>query len=259
MLPYSRIRLNTRQETACTRRRYILLCSQLGRQSSRKLRNRCVSMNEVAEEQVRNPLNDFFTWPHITNKIHCLKFNTRGSPEVLVQQDWTCISTAIDIFPLTTKSVKLREGAKNMWDRQKGPVSKHQWNTSWFTAVPPSSLYVTKQNETFRGHYSDVKEFWASLGALRQPTICFLEAIFQPIDTAHKRGKFPPQMYTSLYHLLSPHVCFLLLFFQLKNLSNRATNSLIIEIWGVFLRLNWLALWLTAITFLWSDNSQRNR
>lgn len=42
---------------------------------------------------------------------------------------------------------------------------------------------VTKQNETFSSHHCDVRKFWASLWAPRWPSICFLNFVFQPIDT----------------------------------------------------------------------------
>ena len=78
-------------------------------------------MNEVTGGHAGNPLNDFFTWPHITNKIHCLKVNTQRSPEVLVngkaQQEGTYISTTT--FPLTTKFSEIEGGGPRTFGTDK--------------------------------------------------------------------------------------------------------------------------------------------
>ena len=120
---------------------------------------------------------------------------------------------------------------------------------------------VTKQNETFSGHHHDVKEFWGSLGEFHgqkslvgyspwgrkdwaihtnnrnsEATNYLLSGFHFSTHiqgTAHRTGRFPLQMYTAYIVYFHLDVCLVLLFFRLKNLSNRAMESWIIEVWEV--------------------------
>lgn len=154
--------------------------------------------------------------------------------------------------------MKLREEAKNIQNRQKGPVSKRKWNTTgWQLCYLPR---FKSSHKTFSGHHYDVKGFWAPLWARRRPTFCLLDFIFQPLYTGRltRGANFHCKCPQACVIHLSPSVCFLLLFFGLKkNLSKRAMNSLIIEVWEDFFFLDEICYHCDSqlFTFRRSDDS----
>lgn len=161
------------------------------------------------------------------------------------------------------------------WNWERGPRTFGPDKRSLFPSINEIQLVyscatsltvsqVTKQNETFRGHCYDVKEFWASLGTLRWPTTCFLDSIFPPIHhcTACSSER---QISTVNLHTLSstfqtsiiyfyPSVCFCFCFSYLKkkNLSSYELRG-----FGFFRFFffwwNFLPLWFTAlgISLVW--------
>lgn len=138
-------------------------------------------MNEVTNEHVGSPMNDFFTLPHITNKIRCLKFNTqrsRRSPgEWQAQQEWTYIST---IFPLTTKLHEIKGRGQEHLEQTKGPCFQEEMKYSchgWQLCYLPR---FKSSHKTFSGHHYDVKEFWAPHGLWGDQLFAFWISFFNP-------------------------------------------------------------------------------
>lgn len=161
------------------------------------LRSQCISMNEVTDEHVGHPLNDLLTLPYFTNKIPCLKFNTWRSPEILVSGSVSKGEPAISATIFSTNN-------QCRWNWGRGPrtfgtdkgalfLSTNEIQLVYSCAVFLTVSQVTKQNETFCGHYHGVKNSDHPWVLKRWPTICFLDSIFWPIyhHTARQTDKFP--------------------------------------------------------------------
>lgn len=193
-----------------------------------------VSMNEVTDEQVGNPLNDFLTLPHITNKIHYLKFNTHRSSEVLVPGRLSKTEPIQLLFPSQPKSLILREGAKNICNRQKGPVSEHRWNTAglqWCYLPRCKSSHKTmklsvltpmmlRNSEHPYGLWGD--QLFALWILFFNPPTLHSSYTERQISTAN--------VHKPVSSTFIPVFGFCFVFqIKKKNLSHRAMNSLIIE------------------------------
>lgn len=70
---------------------------------------------------------------HISQKrFAVLNSIPKGPPEILVSGRLSKSEPVFQqlLFHWQPNSMKLRDGAKNIWNRQKGPISRHKWNTA---------------------------------------------------------------------------------------------------------------------------------